>query len=107
MALLVGSAAIITVAVATWLAWPQLCFWYLFAPLENNAQGFPEYRHRQTGIIFVRVQGGTFWMGSPESEAGHQANEGPVHEVTLSPFLIAKFGAPGQAWERGRPCRVT
>ena len=36
--------------------------------------------------------GGTFNMGSPEEEPFHQDDEGPVHEVTLSPFLIALTG---------------
>ena len=30
-------------------------------------------------------------MGSPDTEEGRSSNEGPVHTVTLSPFLIAKY----------------
>jgi formylglycine-generating enzyme required for sulfatase activity len=30
-------------------------------------------------------------MGSPESEAGRGTDESPVHTVSLSPFLIAKY----------------
>ena len=70
VALLAGSAVIITLAVATWFSWPQLRFWYLFEPLGQNAKGLPEYRHRRAGIIFVRVPGGMFRMGSPEAEEG-------------------------------------
>lgn len=58
---------------------------------DTNAQGYPEYTHDQTGIVFVRVPGGTFSMGSPEDEEGRDDDEGPVHEVTLSPFLIGKY----------------
>ena len=39
------------------------------------------------------MPGGEFEMGSPEDEEGHdiRSDEGPVHTVTLSPFLIAKY----------------
>ena len=30
-------------------------------------------------------------MGSPASEADRDDDEGPIHTVTLSPFLIAKY----------------
>jgi formylglycine-generating enzyme required for sulfatase activity len=45
-----------------------------------------------TSVTFemVPVAGGTFRMGSPPSEAGRGADEGPPHEVTLSPFWIGK-----------------
>jgi formylglycine-generating enzyme required for sulfatase activity len=38
----------------------------------------------------VAVPGGTFTMGSPASEAGREADEGPQVEVTLKPFWIGK-----------------
>ena len=37
---------------------------------------------------FVLVPGGTFTMGSPAGETGRYDNEGPQHQVTLSPFFI-------------------
>jgi formylglycine-generating enzyme required for sulfatase activity len=37
----------------------------------------------------VPVPAGTFTMGSPDSEAGHAADEGPQHKVTLPAFYIA------------------
>ena len=57
----------------------------------ENAQGYPEYRHSQTGILFVLLPGGEFQMGSPDIETRRFNDEGPVHTVTLSPFLIAKY----------------
>ncbi len=42
-------------------------------------------------ITMVELPGGTFQMGSPDSEDGHSENEGPVHEVTVSPFAIGKY----------------
>ena len=99
MALLVGCAALAVLAVGGWLAWPHIVFRLRFEPLGKNAKGLPEYRHRHTGIIFVRVPGGTFQMGSPNSEAVRQPNEGPVHEVTLSAFLVGKFEVTQAEWK--------
>ena len=37
----------------------------------------------------VRIRPGKFMMGSPDSEQGHQSNEEPQHEVTISrPFFM-------------------
>jgi formylglycine-generating enzyme required for sulfatase activity len=46
-----------------------------------------------TKIAFdmVPVPAGTFTMGSPESEAGRQADEGPQRQVTLPAFYIGKL----------------
>jgi formylglycine-generating enzyme required for sulfatase activity len=71
-----------------------------FDPLGENEQGYPEYRHLATGLSFVLLPGGTFLMGSPEDEPGRQSDEGPVHEVELSPFLIAKYEVTREVWER-------
>ena len=57
----------------------------------ENAQGYPEYTHDQTGIVFVLLPGGEFQMGSPANEPLRDPDEGPVHTVTLSPFLIGKY----------------
>lgn len=44
-----------------------------------------------TGMEFVMVAGGCFQMGSPLDEKDHQADEGPVHEVCVDPFLMGKY----------------
>jgi formylglycine-generating enzyme required for sulfatase activity len=70
-----------------------------FTFLGNNEQKYAEYVHDQTGIVFVYLPGGTFMMGSPEDEEGRQTNEGPVHQVTLSPFLIGKYELTQAEWQ--------
>ena len=107
VAILTGAVTITVLGVAAYLEWPNLCFRYRFEPLGANTYGLPEYRHRQTGIVFVRLPGGTFWMGAQkEDPKGHnydpeaQEDEGPVHEVTLSPFLIAKYEVTQRQWTR-------
>jgi formylglycine-generating enzyme required for sulfatase activity len=70
-----------------------------FTFVETNAQGYPEYTHDSSGIRFVRLPGGSFEMGSPASETGRGTNEGPVHTVSLSPFLIAKYEVKQSEYE--------
>ena len=43
----------------------------------------------------VVVPAGSFMMGSPPSEKGRDASEGPLHTVTIGkPFAVAKFAIP-------------
>ncbi|MGE4618295.1 MAG: SUMF1/EgtB/PvdO family nonheme iron enzyme [Planctomycetota bacterium] len=64
-----------------------------FTSIGPNLQGYQEYLHDATGIIFVKIPSGNFHMGTtPEQEAPYEpgTDESPVHLVTLSSFLIAK-----------------
>jgi len=47
----------------------------------------------QTEVSFemVPIPGGTFTMGSPESEKGRSADEGPTHRVKIEPFWMGKY----------------
>lgn len=60
----------------------------------SNPGGFVNFTEKipGTGISFnmVAVPGGTFNMGSPESEPLRDDDEGPVREVSLSPFWMAE-----------------
>src|SRR6185295_18371418 len=38
----------------------------------------------------VPIPGGKFTMGSPESEASRNADEGPAHEVEIKPMWVGK-----------------
>src|SRR5713101_38624 len=38
----------------------------------------------------VPIAGGTFTMGSPDTEKGRNKDEGPQHQVTLKPFWMGK-----------------
>jgi formylglycine-generating enzyme required for sulfatase activity len=49
---------------------------------------------------FVRIPAGCFPMGSSDSEPGRYANEGPVHQVCLKTFDLAKFTATQGEWRR-------
>jgi formylglycine-generating enzyme required for sulfatase activity len=39
----------------------------------------------------VPIPGGTFTMGSPDSEAKRSKDEGPQHQVQIAPFWMGKF----------------
>jgi formylglycine-generating enzyme required for sulfatase activity len=50
----------------------------------------------------VLIPAGSFMMGSPESETGRLAHEGPQHEVTIAkPFAVSKFEVMWDEWD---PC---
>lgn len=47
----------------------------------------------------VAIPAGSFMMGSPSSEAGRAANEGPIHQVTISkPFAMGKYEVTNAEW---------
>ncbi len=104
VALVAGLALVVLFVAMAWTYWGEIRYWYAlwrdFESLAVNPQGRPEYRHRQTGIVFVGLRGGTFEMGSPETEAGRSDIEGPVHKVTLSPFLISKCEVTQEQWKQ-------
>jgi len=84
VALVAGLALVVLSVAMSWTYWEAIRFFLKFERLGLNEQGFPEYRHRETGIVFVGLPGGTFMMGSPETEAGREEREGPVHKYAES-----------------------
>ena len=50
-------------------------------------------------FAMVPIPGGTFTMGSPESEAGRNADEGPQDEVKIEPFWMGKYEVTWQEYE--------
>lgn len=58
---------------------------------------FENYTEKITGpedasaeFEMIAIPGGTFMMGSPESEKGRKPDEGPQHPVTVKPFWMGK-----------------
>ncbi|GHV90482.1 hypothetical protein AGMMS50268_09850 [Spirochaetia bacterium] len=47
---------------------------------------------------FVRIEGGTFTMGSPSSEAARFSDEGPQHTVSISAFYMGKYEVTQKEW---------
>ncbi len=46
----------------------------------------------------IELPGGTFLMGTPASEPGRDDDEGPQHEVTVSPFAICRTEITQGQW---------
>ncbi len=73
LTLLAATALLCVLAVVAWQYRREITTWYVFwqdfESLGRNEQDYPEYRHRQTGIVFVRVPGGSFRMGTSMDEA--------------------------------------
>jgi len=58
----------------------------------------PEQHENKVSGSFALIKGGTFTMGSPETEEGHLYEEGPQHIVTLSSFYIGMYEVTQQEW---------
>jgi formylglycine-generating enzyme required for sulfatase activity len=52
------------------------------------------------GIELVPIPGGTFTMGSPKNEVGRYDDEGPQHQVTLSPFWLGRYPVTNEEYGR-------
>src|SRR5262245_35960377 len=55
--------------------------------------------HTDAKIEMVPIRGGKFVMGSPDSEKGRKQDEGPQHEVEISPFWMAKCEISWDAYD--------
>lgn len=53
--------------------------------------------------VMVPIKGGEFRMGSPETEAGRRADEGPQHKVKISPFWMQQCEI---TWDEFEPFRL-
>jgi len=58
---------------------------------KSFAHYFPEDLGNGVVLEIVYIPGGTFMMGSPETESGRYNNESPQHQVTVSAFYAGKY----------------
>ncbi|MFN0087921.1 MAG: formylglycine-generating enzyme family protein [Blastocatellia bacterium] len=65
---------------------------------DLTARQFIEELAPGVSLEMVEIPGGTFKMGSPESEEGHWKREAPHHEVAVPPFFIGKFTITQAQW---------
>ncbi len=69
VALVAGLALVVLSVAMVWTYRKEIQSWYAFwrdfESLGKNAQGYPEYRHRKTGIVFVGLPGGDVSDGKP------------------------------------------
>ncbi|MFN6035550.1 MAG: formylglycine-generating enzyme family protein, partial [Dolichospermum sp.] len=58
---------------------------------NHQAKYFKEDLGNNITLDMVQIPGGSFKMGSPESEKGRSQNESPQHEVNVPGFSMGKF----------------
>ncbi len=80
---------------------PPMC-WTLPGQTEGEGESPEEILIELPGevpLVLVRIPGGSFQMGSPETERGRWLNEGPLHEVTINyNFYMGKYEITQQQW---------
>jgi formylglycine-generating enzyme required for sulfatase activity len=61
----------------------------------------------EMGLVFVLIPGGKFWMGAQKADPNGRnydpqtkSDEGPVHEVELSPYFLSKYEMTQGQWQR-------
>src|SRR4051794_28952208 len=61
-------------------------------PAADPPADFKPYTEKvgEASFEMLPIPGGTFMMGSPESEKGRSADEGPQVKVQVGPFWMAK-----------------
>lgn len=76
---------------------------FSFEVVTVNKQGKIVQRQTQSAPFFaedlgngvtldmVAIPGGSFQMGSPDTEGGRSSSESPQHSVTIAPFHMGKF----------------
>ena len=65
---------------------------------RGTAQYCTESLDNGVGLTLVAIPGGSFLMGSPESEAERHNNERLPHPVTVEPFLMGKYPVTQMQW---------
>ena len=55
--------------------------------------------HSPAKIEMIPIPSGTFQMGSPEGQENRKTDEGPVHEVKVGPFWMAKCEITWDAYD--------
>ncbi len=58
---------------------------------RKRAESFQEDLGNGVFLEMVEIPGGSFLMGSPESELERYDNESPQHKVNIQPFFMGKF----------------
>jgi formylglycine-generating enzyme required for sulfatase activity len=68
---------------------------------SESKKGYLYQEELGSGVLLdmVLIQGGTFSMGSPETEPERFDNEGPQHEVIVPSFAIGRYPITQAQWK--------
>ena len=79
-----------------------------FGSIVNRSQGGARQKIENLGngikLEMVYIPGGTFTMGSPESEVDSNNNERPQHDVTVPNFFMGKYPVTQGQWKAIASC---
>jgi formylglycine-generating enzyme required for sulfatase activity len=67
--------------------------------LEGEARSGAGIKDCEQCPEMIVVSGGSFTMGSPESEIGRHIDEAPVHRVSVGSFLLSKTEVTQAQWQ--------
>jgi formylglycine-generating enzyme required for sulfatase activity len=67
---------------------------------RNSAQFFSEDLGNGINLEMVSIPGGSFIMGSPDSEQGRRDWESPQHSATIQSFYMGKFTITQAQWRQ-------
>jgi len=65
---------------------------------RQQAQYFTQDLGKGIGIDMILIPGGTFLMGSPETELEREDSESPQHPVTVPSFFIGRYPITQSQW---------
>jgi formylglycine-generating enzyme required for sulfatase activity len=65
---------------------------------QSQAQVFTETIAKGITLEMMAIPGGSFVMGSPNTEAGRIKNEGPQHTVNVPAFFMGKYEVTQAQW---------
>jgi formylglycine-generating enzyme required for sulfatase activity len=66
---------------------------------NSKAECFLESLGPDIALEMVRIPGGEFWMGSPETEADREASETALHLVKIAPLWLSRFPITQRQWQ--------
>ncbi|WNZ47377.1 formylglycine-generating enzyme family protein [Leptolyngbya boryana CZ1] len=69
-----------------------------FQRRRQTVQFFVESLNENLGIQMMLIPGGTFLMGSPDTELERFSQEGPQHEVSVPSFFMGKYPVTQAQW---------
>ena len=76
--------------------------WKQVAAQLKPVEEAKEYRDPSSGIEFIKIEGGSFPMGSPAGEKDHQSDE-KQHRVSVSSFYMGKHEVTNGQYRRFKP----
>jgi formylglycine-generating enzyme required for sulfatase activity len=72
----------------------------IHCPLNFSSDNLTRFLDETTGIEFVLVPAGNFFMGSPDNGMDRESDEGPMQEVSIDSFFMSVTEVTQGQWEK-------